>query len=134
MTNPKFLMLIFAFIILACSVNAFNQKGVVYDLSKYESQLNAVHPWLLFNNYVERVSSISLAPNDYVAKVSSFIKSRCSAPFCRHVLIVGDDFIVPHNRVTYVDYSKTNFLIKEEYTVLSDRAYISSTKKNVSDT
>jgi len=75
--------------------------------------------------------------NEYVQGVSSFVKSRCPIEYCKHILIVGDDFVVPMYRrvdvknkgVSYIDVFDNKYLA----TFLTDYKFINLTNVGVSD-
>ena len=53
--------------------------------------------------YNEKISKPSMKNNDYSIAVSNFIREKCDINNdgigCKDVMIVGDDFVVPHVRV-----------------------------------
>ena len=59
-----------------------------------------IRPWSSFDEYNERLdhSEDMDKVNAYVYKISEFIKQKCPQEYCKHVLIVGDDFVIPMER------------------------------------
>src|SRR3989338_3290815 len=72
------------------------EKGVVYDLSWYKTELGVNNPFKSFINYFEKITKPNMVDNSYSIEVSNFIKNKCEN--CKDVMIVGDDFVVPQYR------------------------------------
>ncbi|MFC1728073.1 hypothetical protein ACFLZ7_01245 [Nanoarchaeota archaeon] len=110
---------------------AESENGVVYFIDDYI----VGRPWSSFSSY----SETPIAPqtdNDYVIKSSEIIRNKCHET-CNDVLIIGDDFVVPHYRRNIEQYHGTNFLWWEKYSatesIYSDLPYIPRTKKPFSE-
>ncbi|MBD3204293.1 hypothetical protein GF327_08420 [Candidatus Woesearchaeota archaeon] len=80
--------------ILSQAYTNAQDNGVLYDLSLYD--LGAENPFTDFNNYDEKQESYSWEDNSYSVSVADFINGRCDG--CEDIMIVGDDFVVPHYR------------------------------------
>lgn len=68
--------------------------GVVYDLA--EQELIVDNPFSSFSNYDEGISLPSMMNNEYSLQISDFINEKCNG--CNDVSIIGDDYVVPHQR------------------------------------
>ena len=83
--------------------NAERDRGVVYDLSWYKNQLGVNNPFISYFAYNERITQPFMLDNTYSLAVSNFIREKCDINNdgigCKDVMIVGDDFVVPHVRV-----------------------------------
>lgn len=118
-------------------LKSFDVQGVVYDLSDYYGVLPQ-RPWVSWGEYNETLNNVTVAGvNEYVQGVSSFVKSRCPIEYCKHVTIVGDDFVVPLYRdvdVRYEGVFPAGFLSeKKEYTIFGDRLFVPTSSKSFSD-
>jgi subtilisin family serine protease len=104
-------------------------KGVVYDLSGYSFKNE--HPFQSFSSYNEKPGNLNTGSNAYTAEVASFLKQRCPSGACRHILILGDDFVIPHGRMQFNEFS----LIKGRTvnTVLTDTPFIAKSTKAITD-
>ena len=77
-------------------LKAYENQGVVYNLKDYREEIGTQHPFNTFSGYGERLDKATIWPvNDYVTAVANFVKSRCPIEYCKHVLIVGDDYVMP---------------------------------------
>ncbi len=56
--------------------------------------------WTNMQEYTETINDPqkNMAVNEYVYRISAFIKQKCPPEYCKHVLIVGDDFVIPMER------------------------------------
>ena len=68
--------------------------GVVYDMGWYD--LGESNPFNTFSSYNEKITYSSMTDNSYSTAVSGFLKERCYS--CKYVMVVGDDFVIPHYR------------------------------------
>ncbi|MEK6941384.1 MAG: hypothetical protein AABW85_00825, partial [archaeon] len=126
-------------------LRASQNRGVVYDLKDYREEIGIANPWDCYNSdtpsctgkvYNESAVSPSPSANNYALALASFVKQKCAAG-CRHVLIVGDDFVVPSYRISFDEFggipqvdglrnvNTSNFV--------SDMPFVSTTKKTISD-
>jgi hypothetical protein len=74
--------------------------------------------------------------NEYVSKVSAFIHEKCKPPFCRHIVIVGDDYVVPYARLKNTELTAEQMLSPENSMIriiLSDYPYITKSVKQITD-
>lgn len=107
-------------------------KGIVYDLSKYElikeesliHKIIALNPFKKLSDYNEKVTDPSMTDNSYSIAASRFIKEKCKN--CKDVIIVGDDFVVPHYRnEIVVDNAWLPFISNtREHKIYTDQNYI----------
>ena len=132
--NVKLLFFVLVLLALISSVRASQNRGVVYDLKDYREEIGIANPWDCFNSnpngctgkvYNESAVSPNPSANNYALALASFVKKKCAAG-CRHVLIVGDDFVVPSVREFGASFT-------EDYPRFSDRAFVPSTLKSVGD-
>jgi hypothetical protein len=112
---------------------ARENNGIVYDVSQYLGD----HPFGSFNNYNPDPNMPSLSANAYALVLGNFIDSKCDK--CRNIMILGDDYVIPHYRVDYADISFWNWFstwfetnTQTEY-LFTDQPYIKETKKNMGD-
>lgn len=103
--------------------NALDNKAVIYDLSKYASELPQ-HPFSSFSSYNEKPTSSSTSANNYASQVAEFIKQKCGN--CQSITILGDDFVIPH-------YRRTLALLEAQASIYTDIAYITTTSPTFSD-
>ncbi|VVB99880.1 Subtilisin-like serine protease [uncultured archaeon] len=115
-------------------LRAYENQGVVYDLADYRQEIGVAHPFASFADYKERLDNVTVGPvNEYVAAVSQFIKNRCPIEYCKHVLIVGDDFVVPMLRSEQTTFDNQNRQWTRQM-VFTDNPYVSKTIKYIGDT
>ncbi|HLC55705.1 MAG TPA: hypothetical protein VJJ23_00530 [Candidatus Nanoarchaeia archaeon] len=106
-------------------------KGLVYDLSYYD--LGAKNPFIKIKNYFEKITKPNVVDNSYSLDVADFIKEKCKN--CKDVLILGDDFVVPHYRRDIPTLRREWFFWTEESieNVYTDVPYIKKTSLEFSD-
>ncbi|MBI2107175.1 hypothetical protein HYT57_04265 [Candidatus Woesearchaeota archaeon] len=107
-------------------------RGVVYDLKEYElvkeeslvHKIIALNPFRRLSDYNEKVDNPSMTDNSYSIAVSRFIKEKCKD--CEDVMILGDDFIVPHYRRDIPTLKKEWFFFdnKEIKEIYTDAPYV----------
>ena len=82
---------------------AFENQGAVYDLSEYKDLIGN-GPWAGFEEYQVNLESTEKAKinevNEYVEKIANFARQHCPIEYCKHILIIGDDFVIPMARNT----------------------------------
>ena len=105
---------------------AYKYKGIVYDLDDY---ILESHPFGSFNDYSE-ISKNTNIKNDYSIEVGKFVKEKCEA--CENVLILGDDYVVPHYRRD-IDISIWLGLDDREDLIYSDLPYIKRSQKKFNE-
>jgi len=118
--------------------NAERNNGIVYDL--YYEQIGE-RPWQSFNDYKEDYD-YSYINNVYSLKVADFIKNKCkNSCDLGKLLIIGDDFVVPHYRRDVSLMKGINWPLlgrvsdaSEIKTIYSDYPYIQQTSKAFKDT
>ena len=71
-------------------------SGIVYDLAQYRDEIGKSNPFTSFSSYHEKATLPYMRDNSYSLAVSNFIKERCGE--CEDIIILGDDFILPHYR------------------------------------
>ncbi|HIH10045.1 MAG TPA: hypothetical protein HA254_05255 [Candidatus Diapherotrites archaeon] len=119
-------------VFIAGFVSAYENQGVVYNLKDYREEIGTQHPFNTFSGYGERLDKATIWPvNDYVTAVANFVKSRCPIEYCKHVLIVGDDFVIPMGRENFIIGESQNITAQ---TLFFDRAYAPNTRKTMADT
>jgi len=115
-----------------------DEQRIVYDLADYFDEM----PWGLFTSYNEQPLSPNLHKNEYTKRISTFVKEKCGA--CKSIIILGDDYIVPHYRTVFeiiddllfhigdVDIERRN-QDQERMMVFSDIVYIPQTQKTFAE-
>lgn len=68
--------------------------GLVYDLSWYD--LGVTNPFSSFSSYNEKITGPQMMDNKYSLEAAQFLKGRCDK--CGNIMILGDDFVLPHYR------------------------------------
>jgi len=110
--------------------NAQKQNGVVYYLDDYFNSSD--RPWRDYDEYNEDPLNPSLSVNIYALRAAFFTAEKCGD--CKNVVIVGDDFVVPHYRVDYNMFSGWWFWKSLELNnLLTDSPYIPNEKKSFGD-
>ena len=110
--------------------NAQKQNGVVYYLDDYFNSSD--RPWRDYDEYNEDPLNPSLSVNIYALQAALFTAEKCGD--CKNVVIVGDDFVVPHYRVDYNMFSGWWFWKSLELNnLLTDSPYIPNEKKSFGD-
>ncbi|MBI3031863.1 S8 family serine peptidase [Candidatus Woesearchaeota archaeon] len=86
---------------------AGRNRGLVYDLGK---EITVQHPFdYVFGNYDEELESTESRNNDYVVEASNFIHDKCNG--CKEVIVIGDDYVVPHyEKMIYEFQSPISFI------------------------
>lgn len=105
-------------------------KGIVYDLSKFKE---AYHNYSFVDYDEPLIAEFSGPRNDYVEDVSRYIKGRCNG--CKDVLIVGDDYVVPHAVKKMTSYEEVWFFkdkVETEH-YYSDTTFTNYVKPLLSD-
>lgn len=99
--------------------------GIVYDLANYDI---GERPWVRFGNYNEKPLSPKITNNDYAIAASALIQDKCGN--CKHTMILGDDFVVPHLRREITEI-KGNWWWTESQSsnIYSDFTYVSRKDK-----
>ncbi len=104
-------------------LNAYDENGIVYDLSKYKDLLRAVHPFGDFASYHETILRPLMTNNTYSLQVSDFVKAKCNG--CNSVMIVGDDYVVPGYRDSIaLDHSPISYQVHYNSTIYTDSLFI----------
>src|SRR3989338_6206962 len=88
-------------------------------------------PWGLFNNYNQQPQTPSLQNNEYVVRIADFIRDRCY--FCSSIILLGDDYVIPHLRVDLEDVMSEENREVVGSTLLTDEVYIPKTKKSFAE-
>jgi len=81
-------------------LNAQQQYGIVYYLDDY---LAVERPWSSYSDYKEDKIEPSLDANLYALAAALLAVEKCKN--CEHLIIIGDDFVVPHYRIEYLHLS-----------------------------
>ena len=76
--------------------NAEKDRGMVYDLSQYNNIIQLQNPFTSFRAYNEKITEPSSLNKAYHIRISDFTRAKCK--YCKDVMIIGDDFVVPHLR------------------------------------
>ncbi|MFH1424758.1 MAG: hypothetical protein ABIG20_03690 [archaeon] len=71
-------------------------NGIVYDLGNFDSMPEYL--WSSYSQYSEEPLSPEELDNSYAVSAGIFVQSRCKAPNCENVLVLGDDYVVPYYR------------------------------------
>ena len=110
---------------------AQEKNTVVYDLNDYL----AGNPFTIFSQYYSDPLDPSIPDNNaYSLSVSNFIKQKCLASSCKSVVLLGDDFVIPHYRVDYRALSGQWFWQQPETNyIYSDNAFIPKVEKPFKD-
>jgi len=105
------------------------ERGIVYDLG---IELGG-HPWEDYqNDYREDPLTPEMNDNSYSLQIGQFIREKCKT--CDNIIILGDDFVVPHYRRDIANYEGWwlfEELVKDK--VYSDIPYIIDTKPTFSN-
>jgi len=104
-----------------------DEQRIVYDLADYFDEM----PWGLFNNYNQQPQTPSLQNNEYVVRIADFIRDRCY--FCSSIILLGDDYVIPHLRVDLEDVMSEENREVVGSTLLTDEVYIPKTKKSFAE-
>ncbi len=89
-------------------------------------------PWTNMQEYTDTINDPekNMAVNEYVYRIANFIKEKCPPEYCKHVLIVGDDYVIPQER-------KINPMKGQPGhpdIIYSDEIYITKTTRGVGET
>ncbi len=107
-------------------LRAFAHQGAVYDLAKYRNETGE-RPWSSFSTYSETIANPTIGNvNNYVQNISAFAKQKCNPTYCKHIMIVGDDFVVPQARML-------NPTFEGQQIVFSDEAYSAKSTLSLGD-
>jgi len=108
------------------------QRGIVYDLGIFDSMPD--FPWNSYSEYSEEPLNSKMTDNSYAVAAGIFVESKCRYLSCKNVMVLGDDFVIPHYRrnITLTEgwlwWKKT----KTE-TIYTDLSYIPVNRKPFSE-
>jgi hypothetical protein len=95
------------------------------------------HPFSSFSSYDPDPVNPSLQANAYSLALGKFIDSKCNG--CKEIIMLGDDYVIPHYRVDYADIAwwnwfRTWFETNEDTNyIFTDQPYVKETKKTMGD-
>ncbi len=91
---------------------------------------DVVRPWSTFQEYNERLDKSEDIDkvNAYAAAVSAFINEKCPPSYCKHILIVGDDFVIPMQRKVAANENG------QRQVIYSDDIYVPKSTRNPGET
>ena len=106
---------------------AYDNGGIVYDLDAYNIP---AHPWDKFNQYFETYNHQQKKDNTHSLNVADFIRKKCNG--CKNIMILGDDFVVPHYRRD-LDMSIWFGFARDVDEIYTDVAYVQRTDKKFNE-
>lgn len=101
---------------------ADKERGIVYYI---DQEGLSGRPFGSFSNYDEEFTDPKITDNSYSLEISRFIKRKCGDT-CNDVIILGDDFVVPHyrRRVSELISNWLFFIEKNVKSIYTDTVYI----------